>query len=336
MDTNLFYPILIMLLFGVEEIYFLIAKRCGIVDRPIERSSHHKATICGGGIIFWVAVLFYLSMHPALWSSYGLFFAGLTLIAGISFLDDIHEVGTVQRLIIHFASISIMLLQLGLPEGTPWWYMAILMVWGAGTINAYNFMDGVNGMTAGYSIVTLVLLAYINQYVLPTPFVDEGLIHSVLLAVLVFAFYNYRNKPSCFAGDVGAVSIAFIVVFLLSKLIILTGNYSYLALLLVYGVDSVLTIVHRLLLRENITQAHRMHLYQIATNELGMKHTAVSTIYASLQAIIGVGLLLIPASWQYYYFFGTLAVACIVYVIFIRKYFSLHKVVLKHSDRREL
>lgn len=325
MDASLFYPILIVLLVAVEEVYFVIAHRCGIVDRPIERSSHHQATICGGGIVFWVAVLFYLMMHPALWSNYGWFFAGLTLIAGISFLDDIKEVSSLKRLIVHFASLSIMLLQLPLPEGTPRWYMMLLVIWGTGTINAYNFMDGVNGMTAGYSAVLLTLLAYINQYMLPTPFVDEGLIHSALLSVLVFAYYNFSNRPRCFAGDVGAVSIAFVAVFLLSRLIVHTGNYAYLSLLLVYGVDSVLTILHRLMLRQNITQAHRMHLYQIAVNELGMKHTVVSGIYAGLQATIGIGLLLMPAAWQYYYFAGMLVVMGGVYVWFMRRYFGKHK-----------
>lgn len=325
MDANMFYPILILILFVVEEIYFLIADRCGIIDQPIERSSHRKATIRGGGIIFWVAVLVYLSMHSALWSAYGLFFVGLTLIAGISLLDDIREVGVLKRLIIHFASLIILLLQPGLTDGTPWWYMVAFVILGTGTINAYNFMDGVNGMTAGYSAVVLLLLAYINQYVLPAPFVDEGLLHSVMMSVLVFSFYNFRNRPRCFSGDVGAVSIAFIIVFFVGKLILQTGNYAYLSLLIVYGVDSVLTIVHRMVLRENIAKAHRMHLYQIAANELGIKHTTVSAIYAAMQAVIGGVMLLLPVGWWYGYFIAVLAILCSAYVIFMRKYFVLHK-----------
>lgn len=325
MDANVYYPILILLLFVVEEIYFLIAEKCGIVDRPIERSSHQKATICGGGIVFWVSVLFYLSMHATLWSVYGLFFVALTVIVGVSFLDDIREVGMLQRLLMHFASLIVLLFQLGLTTEMPWWYMAAVVIFGTGTINAYNFMDGVNGMTAGYSAVILILLAYINQYLLPAPFVDEGLLHSVMLSVLVFGFYNFRNQPRCFSGDVGAVSIAFIIVFFVGRLIMQTGNYAYLSLLLVYGVDSVLTIVHRIMLGENIAKAHRMHLYQILANELGMKHTTVSVIYAALQGVIGVGMLLVPATWGYCYFACVLVILCIAYVIFMCKYFHLHK-----------
>lgn len=325
MAANIYYPILILLLFVVEEIYFLIAKRCHIIDRPIERSSHHKPTICGGGIIFWVSVLFYLSMNAGQWGEYGLFFVALTLIGGISFIDDVREVGMLPRLFIHFASLGLLLAQWGLTESAPWWYMLIVIVFGTGTINAYNFMDGVNGMTAGYSAVILVLLAYINEYVLPEPFVEEGLLHSVMLAVLVFSYYNFRNHPRCFAGDVGAVSIAFIIIFLLGKLILQTGNYTYLTFLTVYGVDSVLTIVHRIILHENIAQPHRMHLYQMLANEGGWKHTSVSALYATLQAVIGIGLLVIPTAWGYYYFTIVLTVLCIAYVILVRKYFPLQK-----------
>ena len=324
MDANVFYPILILILFVVEELYILIAERCGIVGCPIERSSHNKPTIIGGGIITWVSMLVYLSTHATLWQSYGLFFAGLTLIGVISFIDDVREVSISKRLIIHFASIIMLLFQWGIIGATPWWYVLAVTIVAIGTINAYNFMDGVNGMTAGYSTIVLLLLTYINQYVLSTPFVDAGLLHSTTLSVLVFSFYNFRNSPRCFAGDVGAISIAFIIVFFVGRLILQTGNYAYITLLLVYGVDSILTIIHRILLHKNITQAHRMHLYQIMANELGIKHIYVSMLYATLQALIGIGLLLIPASWDYYYFIIALTVLCIVYVIFMRHYFRKH------------
>ena len=76
-----------------------------------------------------------------------------------------------------------------------------------------------------------------------------------------------------------SVGAAFIVVFVLGLLIMRTGDFTYIVFLAVYGVDSVLTIVHRIMLRENLGEAHRKHAYQLMANELGMEHTVVSTIY---------------------------------------------------------
>ena len=73
-------------------------------------------------------------------------------------------------------------------------------------------------------------------------------------------------------------SIAFIVLFLIGKLVIRTGDFSWMVLLAVYGVDSVLTIIHRLMLHENIGLPHRKHMYQIMANELKVPHVIVSSI----------------------------------------------------------
>ena len=118
---------------------------------------------------------------------------------------------------------------------------------------------------------------------------EEGVIYTVLCSVLVFCFFNFRKKAKCFAGDVGSVSIAFIILFLMGRLIIKTEDSSWIVLLCVYGVDSVLTIVHRLMLHENIGLPHRKHLYQIMANELKVPHVVVSSIYMVVQAVIIVG-----------------------------------------------
>lgn len=156
----------------------------------------------------------------------------------------------------------------------------LALIVGVGVMNAFNFMDGINGITGGYSMAVLVSLWYVNNYQIF--FVDNDLIYIVFIALLVFNFFNFRIKAKCFSGDVGAVSIAFILIFILGMLIIKT-DLSYIAFLLVYGVDSVLTIVHRILLKENITEPHRMHLYQLLSNELKVPQLLVSTIYAVLQ-----------------------------------------------------
>ena len=152
---------------------------------------------------------------------------------------------------------------------------------------------------------------------------EEDLIYTMLCAVLVFNFFNFRKKAKCFAGDVGSVSIAFVILFLIGKLIIRTENFSWIVLLVVYGVDSVLTIIHRLMLHENIGLPHRKHLYQLMANELEIPHVVVSLIYMTSQAIIIVGYLLTPG-WDYCYLLGTIVILSIVYILFMKKYFHLH------------
>ena len=227
----------------------------------------------GGGIIFYFGALaYFLSNH---WE-YPWFMLALTLITFISFVDDIRSTSQGLRLVFHFTAMALMFYQWGL-FSLSWWWIIIALIICTGIINAYNFMDGINGITGGYSLVILGALAYINSEI--TTFVEPALINTVLCSVLVFCFFNFRKKAKCFAGDVGSVSIAFILLFLIGKLIIKTEDFSWIILLSVYGVDSVLTIIHRLMLHENIGLPHRKHMYQLMANELKIPHVGVSLIY---------------------------------------------------------
>jgi len=298
-------------------IYFRIADHYNIIDKPNERSSHTGIIIRGGGIIFYLGILIY-SVFEGL--PYPWFLAGLTLIAGISFVDDVHPVTFRIRLLFHFTAMALMFYEWGLFTGLPWWYIVFALVFCTGIINAYNFMDGINGITSGYSLVVLGALAFIN---LQNQFMEPSFLYVSIIAVLIFNFFNFRKKAKCFAGDVGSVSIAFIIVFAMGLLIIATHDLSYIVLLLVYGVDSVLTIVHRLILHENIFKAHRKHAYQLMANELKMSHVTVSLIYMSFQSAIIIGyLLLFPYRWIY--LLTVLIILAIAYVVFMKRYFYLH------------
>lgn len=152
----------------------------------------------------------------------------------------------------------------------------------------------------------------------------------MMLAVLVFSFFNFRprGKAKCFAGDVGSVGMAFIVLFEIGLLIAKTGDVTWLIFLLVYGVDGCLTICHRIMLHENLGEAHRKHAYQLMANELKMSHPAVSLIYMAMQLAVSLGFIfLVPdnvlAHWLY--LVGTLVVLCIAYVLFMKKYYYLHE-----------
>lgn len=260
-------------------IYFRIADRFNIIDKPNERSSHTTITLRGGGIIFPIAAIFsYFSTGIYHW-----FTLGLIAIATVSFWDDIKNLPARVRILVHLTAVSLMFYDLEL-FSQPWWYVAAAYILVIGTINAYNFMDGINGITGLYSLVLLASLG-----------VAAGLLSRMLpltvftvLGVLVFLFFNFRKRAKCFAGDVGSVSMAFIALFIMLYLIKGTGDLKYILFLSVYGVDSVLTIVHRILLKENIFQAHRKHLYQYLSNQLKWPHLLVSAIYAVIQLVINV------------------------------------------------
>ena len=313
----MYYLIVLVLLFSAELFYFRIADKCNIIDKPNERSSHTRITLRGGGIIFYFGVLVYfLTNHY----EYPWFMLALTLITLISFIDDIRSTSQALRLVFHFSAMALMFYQWGL-FSLPWWTILVALIICTGIINAYNFMDGINGITGGYSLIILGALAFINHSVVS--FAEPDLIYTMLCAVLVFNFFNFRKRAKCFAGDVGAVSIAFTILFLIGRLIIQTGDFSWIILLVVYGIDSVLTIVHRLMLHENIGLPHRKHMYQIMANELRMPHV-VALIYMMVQAIVVIGYLILR-EYGYWYLLGSVFLLSMLYLLFMKRFFCLHK-----------
>lgn len=320
----MYYLIVLVLLFGVELFYFKIADRFNIIDKPNERSSHTRITLRGGGVIFYFGALVYFLANDF---NYPWFMLALTLVTVISFIDDIRSTSQKLRLGFHFLAMALMFYQWGL-FSLSWWWIIVALIVCTGIINAYNFMDGINGITGGYSLVILAALAYINKEVIH--FIEEDFIYTVLCSVLVFCFFNFRKKARCFAGDVGSVSIAFILLFLIGKLIIQSEDFSWIILLVVYGVDSVLTIIHRLMLHENIGLPHRKHLYQLMANELKIPHVVVSAGYMVLQLFIAAGLLWLPIN-HWVYFFIVICCLVVIYITFVKKYYPLHEAYLKQK-----
>ena len=314
--------IITVLLFVLELIYFKIANHFNIIDKPNQRSSHTSITLRGGGIIFLFGVWLYAAFFGF---QYPWFFLGLSMIAVISFIDDVHSVSNRYRIIVHFASMLFMFYQWGIFTESHWWIALIALIVCTGIINAYNFMDGINGITGGYSFAVLIPLAVINYH---TKFIDMNLIWAAILSVIVFCFFNFRKKAKCFAGDVGAVSIAFLILFILGDLIITTGDLWYILLLSVYGIDSVLTICHRIILHENIFSAHRKHAYQLMANELKVPHVFVASFYMILQLAISFGLMFVPMN-KWIYFVVVIFVLALAYVLFKQKYYHLHEEYLK-------
>jgi len=299
--------ITIILLLVIELIYFKLADYYQIIDHPNNRSSHTEVTIRGGGIIFPIALL----LFPCYFQTSSVWFlVGLLLISAISFADDIKHVNNKLRLTIHLVAVGLLFYQLNL-FGLSWYLILFAFFFTIGTINAINFMDGINGITGGYGLITLVTLLGINQYV--TPFTDPNLLITASCAVAVFNLFNFRKKAKCFAGDVGSVSLGFILVYFILSLILKTENFSYILLLLVYGLDVVTTIVFRLIRKENVLEPHRSHFYQYLYNDKRIPQIIVSLIYIALQLIIN-GLLILTGISSIWIVLGSIAVSGIVFV----------------------
>jgi UDP-N-acetylmuramyl pentapeptide phosphotransferase/UDP-N-acetylglucosamine-1-phosphate transferase len=265
-------------------LYFKIADKYNIIDKPNERSSHDYITIRGGGIIFWLAGLIYTLLPFTL--HFSPFFIGLTLICGVSFWDDISSLPNKIRIVIHFLSISFVFYGLNLYAVLPWYLILAAYIFFVGVLNAYNFMDGINGITGLCSLSVLIPLWYVNEEVIP--FTDPDFILFAILACIVFLFFNFRKKAKCFAGDIGSMGISFWILTLLVQLSVKSDSVVWMLFLTVYGVDSICTILHRLFCRQNIFKAHRFHFYQILSNERGISQLKVSGFYAFLQIIINV------------------------------------------------
>lgn len=312
------YLFIIFALFLLELVYFKIADRYNIVDKPNQRSSHTEITLRGGGIIFWFAALLYFAQH--LQSNY-YFFAGISLVSLVSFWDDIQSLSNRIRIGVHFLAITLLFFDLAVFDSVPLLGIGIAYILAIGLINAYNFMDGINGITGVYTLVVMGALLYVNQNL--QVFTDGDFIKYAMLASLVFLFFNYRKKAKCFAGDVGSIAIAFWVIYLVLKLILVTDSLVWLLFLAVYGVDAVCTIVHRLYLKQNIFEAHRLHLYQVLSNEYKMQHRLVAAFYGMVQVVVSVMVIGLYQKVSDFLLFGIVIGPLLL--IYCLKFYLLHK-----------
>ena len=147
------YLLIFVILLVVEFFYFCIADHFNIIDKPNERSSHKQVVLRGGGIIFligvWIWSVFFGFQYP--W-----FLIGVTLVALISFIDDIRSLPDSVRLVVQFVAMFLMFYQFGILNWQSWWIILLALIVCVGISNAYNFMDGINGITGGYSIAVLL------------------------------------------------------------------------------------------------------------------------------------------------------------------------------------
>ena len=262
-------------------IYYRIAIRYNIIDQPNERSSHDYITVRGAGIIFLITGLFWTVSSS---TQYPYIIMGLISIGLISLLDDIFTVPNKYRFAAQTLSVLLAFLDLGLFSLNIILILIALILY-LGWVNAFNFMDGINGITSFYTLSILLPLYF--------AYIDISSTHSLLIlfmgiSVLIFMTLNVRSRALVFCGDVGAIVLAYLIGYLVITLIISTGRFEYILLGCVYGIDAIITILRRLLKGENIFRPHRSHLYQLLSNELRWNFMTVSLVYSLLQLVMSL------------------------------------------------
>ncbi|MFV8322641.1 MraY family glycosyltransferase [Flavobacterium sp. LB3P21] len=315
------YFALIIVLIGIELFYFKIADKYNIIDKPNSRSSHSSITLRGGGIIFPIAIsiaclLGYISWPVTL---------GVVLVALVSFIDDIKPLPQLPRFVSHVLAVGLVFYELHLFY-EPLWLLPVVFVLLIGWVNAFNFMDGINGITVLYALTAIASFSFlpINEASLP-------LLITMGLSCLAFGIFNVRKKAKTFAGDVGSISMALFLGYFMIKTIIDSGQLGYILFFSVYGIDAIITIISRLLRKENIFQPHRSHLYQYLANEVGYSHILVAFIYAGFQLVINALVVYMDFNGYLTLFFigGFLLLLTVIYLL-VRN-FVIRKMVIGNS-----
>ncbi len=306
------YGILFILFILIQLMYFKFAEKYNIKDKPNERSSHSTITLRGGGIIFPIVIVICYFLAKDEGKNIFLTIAVL-IVALISFIDDIKQLPLLPRFTSHFIAVALIFYNLHLFQ-QPIWLLPILFVLMIAWINAFNFMDGINGITVLYALVTILSFSLLKEH-----HKDLPLLYNMSIACVVFAIFNVRKKAKTFAGDVGSISMAVFLGYYMIKTIIETQQYGYILFFSIYGIDSAFTILTRLLKRENILEPHRSHLYQYLANEYKYPHILVASIYAGLQLLVNLFILYLDSTNNLNPFIivGLLSLLVLVY-LFIR------------------
>lgn len=312
----IFTVIFILNIAGIH-LYLRYAQQKALLDTPNARSSHEVPTVRGGGLLFaptFVALL--LLFAPG----YYLSALALALAALISFLDDLYTLPVRYRLPAHFLSVALLIYD---TQSTwPIWAALLALILITGWLNTFNFMDGINGISAVYAAVILASFFWVPLENHAARSAVSTAIPGMLMALLAFSWFNFRKKALCFAGDIGSVSLALILAWALLLHWHSPQSLYLLAFPALYAVDSVMTILVRLSRRENIFEAHRTHLYQLLANEQGWDHRLIALLYGTLQFSINIGIVLTlakrPVSTQ-------LLVVALLYLILCALYFMIRQ-----------
>ncbi|MGA1870308.1 MAG: glycosyltransferase family 4 protein [bacterium] len=277
-----------------------------IIDVPNERSSHEVPTPKSGGIVivltFFIGVIAIYTFGNATLikrNYFGGFVFAALFIAGVSLYDDLRYKSFAFKLICQIIAVSIVM-AFGLVIHQISWpgrgkinlgimgYI-ITFLWIIGLTNAYNFMDGINGLAAGMAVIVSLFFGILC-------FLQGSLFVYIICYTLIagssgFLVFNFP-KPRLFMGDVGSAFLGF--VFATLGIIAALYDHSHTSLfvmpLLLFNFiyDTFFTFIRRLIARENVFSAHRQHLYQLF-NQLGYSHASVSLFHFAVCFAQGIG-----------------------------------------------
>jgi UDP-GlcNAc:undecaprenyl-phosphate GlcNAc-1-phosphate transferase len=339
------YALLTHILFGIcltlvsASICWVMIKRVRILDKPNERSSHEIPTPTSGGIaivvtfLIGVIALYGFAEETMIEGNYFLGFVfSSVLIAGISFYDDMIRRPFILKLVGHVvAAIMVMSFGLVMNEFSVPWLVKIHLgptgylvtfFWIIGLTNAYNFMDGIDGLAGGTAVITGFFFCLIS-------FSQGSIFVYIICYTLIagsfgFLLFNFP-RSRLFMGDVGSTFLGFVF----ATLAIIAALYDHshtslfvMPLLLFHFIyDTFYTFIRRLVFRENVFTGHKTHLYQLF-NQLGHSHTAVSGFYFAVSIAQGVGAYLmihIPNETRLFVFIPFLIFQIIYNVVVVRK-----------------
>ena len=319
------------------KLYFPFAEKKGMLAGVNHRSSHTKPVITGAGFIFYISYVFYIiSFVFSTWDAPWPLFIGISILAIVSFIDDLKDLWFFIRLVVQILAVILMLYQIYIEFSMePFAMNASLLIilaivgliFSVGFVNLYNFMDGLNGMMVGITISALAIFALIDFFVVD--FVDDLLLVYTAIPTLIFAFFNARRQAICFAGDVGAIVIGFVMVYMLVSLLMQTANVVYIFIFASIYLEAGMTVMQRLLAGQNIFKPHRIHLFQLLCNEHKHHHVKISAFYALNQLVFGA----IIVTMNYYELndlvqnltvIGLFTVETILYFVYKRKLMGGH------------
>jgi UDP-GlcNAc:undecaprenyl-phosphate GlcNAc-1-phosphate transferase len=303
--------IVFLVLLLIALIYQKLAEKFKIIDVPNHRSSHTHSTVRGGGILFPLAVILWWTVYDFqhIWM-----LLGLVLISGISLLDDLFELSRKLRFGIQFLALSFSFYDLDLFSVFPIYSWPLFFFIALGIINAINFMDGINGISGVYGIVFFGSLLVLN---VSLEIFDEDLIQYILLSLLVFLLFNFRKKALMFAGDIGSISLAYLMIYFMTQWYMKTGSWTVILVLMIYCIDVFLTMIQRYRRGEKLTEPHRSHLYQILVNQKGKRHILIAFLYSFFQMLINILLFFNSSTGlpNLYFAIGVLIGTAIAYLV---------------------
>lgn len=261
-----------------------VLHRRAVLDIPNERSSHSVATPRGGGVVVVVALLLGLCFIASDYQVIGL---GLTTLAAglLGFLEDVRGVPVVARLVAQLMC-SIPLLVASVEGTVPvWLLLPVGAVFIVSAINSVNFMDGINGITAGFCIAAGISYALVFGAISQPTLAGAALV--VVAACIGFLPYN-AGRARIFLGDSGSYGLGAAT----GGLCILSWTLgaqpeAALAPFAIYIADTATVVIRRLRAGEPIHEAHRTHVYQRLT-DLGWTHQRVALFVAVLTLAAGV------------------------------------------------